>query len=84
MIVERDLVAVPDDLVEGGVVEAGGQVAEEAGEALAGVEDVAVHPEDEDEAVNGLQHHLREFLVGEEARLPVLLHLFALKQEKIE
>ncbi len=58
MVVERDLVRVADDLVEGGVVKAGGQVTEEAGEALAAEQDVTVHAENEDEPVHGLQHHL--------------------------
>ncbi len=58
MVVERDLVRVADNLVESGVVKAGGQVAEEAGEALAAEQDVTVHAEDENEPVHRLQHHL--------------------------
>ena len=55
-VVQRDLVRVCHDLVQGGVVQGGREVAQEAGEALAGVQDVAVCPQHEDEAIDGLQH----------------------------
>ena len=55
-VVQRDLVSVCHDLVQGGVVQGGREVAQEAGEALASVQDVAVCPQHEDEAIDGLQH----------------------------
>ena len=61
-------------------MEAGGQVAEQAGQALAGVENVTIHPQHQDEPVDALQHELGELLAGEEARLPVLLDLLRLDQ----
>ena len=48
-VVERDLVVIPDNLVERGVVEGGGEVAQQAGQALAGVQDVSVCPQNDDE-----------------------------------
>ena len=61
-VVERDLVAVSHHLVQGGVVEGGGEVAQEAGQAVTGVHDVAVGPQHDDEPVHRLQHEVGELL----------------------
>ena len=78
-VVERDLVAVSHHLVEGGVVQGGGKVAQEAGQALAGVHDVAVGPQHDDEPVHRLQHEVGELLRGEKLRFPVSLYLISLE-----
>ena len=80
-VVQRDLVCVRHNLVERGVVEGGREVAQEAGQALAGVQDVTVGPQHQDEAVNGLQHQMREFFSREKLRLPVCMNFIILKTE---
>ena len=77
-VVQRDLVVVRHDLVERRVLEGGGHVAQERRHGLAGVEDVAVGAEDDDEAVERLQHEVAELLVAQELRLPVRLDLLGL------
>ena len=79
-VVERDLVTVSHHLVQRGVVQGGGEVPQQAGQALAGVHDVTIGPEHDDEPVHRLQHEVGELLRGEKLRLPVSLYLVSLKQ----
>ena len=79
-VVERDLVTVRHHLVEGGVVQGGGQVAQQTGQTLAGVHDVTVSAQHDDEPVHRLQHQVSELLRGEKLRLPVSLYLVSLEQ----
>ena len=82
-VVERDLVDVRHHLVERGVVQGGGEVAQQAGQALAGVHDVAVCPQHDDEPVHRLQHQVGELLSGEELGLPVCLDVISLDRENV-
>ena len=77
-VVERDLVAICHDLVQGCVVERGGEVAQERGQTLRGVEDVAIRPKHENESVNGLQHKVGELLSRQKLWLPVCLYFISL------
>ena len=77
-VVQRDLVTVGHKLVERAVVEGGGEVAQETGQTLAGVHDVPVRPQHDDEPVHGLQHEVGELLRGEELGLPVSLYVIRL------
>ena len=78
-VVQRDLVTVRHQLIERAVVEGGGEVAQQAGQALAGVHDVPVRPQHDDEPVHRLQHEVSELLRGEKLRLPVGLNLVSLE-----
>ena len=82
-VVERDLVDVRHHLVKRGVVQGGGEVAQEAGQTLAGVHDVAVGAEDDDEPVHRLQHEVSELLRREKLRLPVGLDLVSLVERAL-
>ena len=82
-VVQRDLVTVRHHLVESGVVEGGGEVAQQAGQALAGVHDVAVCPQHDDEPVHRLQHQVGELLSGEELGLPVCLDVISLGRDNV-
>ena len=80
-VVQRDLVTVRHQLVQRAVVEGGGEVAQETGQALAGVEDVTICTKNKDEPVNGLQHEMSELFSGEKLWLPVSLDFIRLKNK---
>lgn len=82
-VVQRDLVPVRHQFVERAVVQGGGEVAQQAGQALAGVHDVAVCPQHDDEPVHRLQHQVGELLSGEELGLPVCLDVISLDRENV-
>ena len=78
-VVQRDLVVIADNLVQGSVVQGCGHVTKEAGHTLTGVQDVSVGSEHNNETVNRLEHQMSELLVGKELRFPISLNLFCLK-----
>ena len=82
-VVERDLVTVSHHLVQRGVVQGGGEVPQQAGQALAGVHDVTIGPEHDDEPVHRLQHQVGELLSGEELGLPVCLDVISLGRDNV-